>query len=122
MKRLVNPEAVGRTEADIQSDIKMLLLGGAFELDSPRLEEQRYDGSRSPIDIGLGATVLEVKRTLVAGAADDEIAQLTGYVQTRVQQTGGRYNGILTNGRLWWLFESDPATENFQRRSTFALS
>jgi len=122
MKRLVNPEAVGRTEADIQSDIKMLLLGGAFELDSPRLEEQLDDGSRRRIDIGVGATVLEVKRTLVDGAADDEIAQLAGYVQTRVQQTGGRYNGILTNGRLWWLFEFDPATENFQRRSTFELS
>lgn len=46
VKRLVNPEAVGRTEADIQSDIKMLLLGGEFELDSPRLEEQLADGSR----------------------------------------------------------------------------
>jgi hypothetical protein len=122
VKRLVNPDAVGRTEADIQSDIKVLLLGGEFELDAPRLEEQLADGSRRRIDIGVGATVLEVKRTLVDGAADDEIAQLAGYVQARVQQTGGRYNGILTNGRLWWLFEFDPATEEFQRRSVFELT
>lgn len=122
VKRLVNPDVVGRTEADIQSDIKVLLLGGEFELDAPRLEEQLDDGSRRRIDIGVGATVIEVKRTLVDGAADDEIAQLAGYVQTRVQQTGGRYNGILTNGRIWWLFEFDPATDEFQRRSIFELS
>src|SRR5699024_5988936 len=100
----------------------MLLLGGEFELDSPRLEEQLADGSRRRIDIGVGATVIEVKRTLVDGAADDEIAQLAGYVQTRVQQTGGRYNGILTNGRIWGLFEFDPATDALPRPSICALS
>lgn len=122
VKRLVNPEAVGRTEADIQSDIKVLLLGGEFELDSPRLEEQLDDGSRRRIDIGVGATVIEVKRTLVDGAAEEEIAQLAGYVQTRMQQTEDRYNGILTNGRIWWLFEFDPATDDFQRRSIFEFT
>src|SRR5699024_5190977 len=100
----------------------MLLLGGEFELDSPRLEEQLADGSRRRIDIGVGATVIEVKRTLVDGAADDEIAQLAGYVETRVLQTGGRYNGILTNGRTWRPFELDPDTDEFQRRSELELS
>lgn len=121
-ERLAQPGVVGRTEADIQSDVRMLLLTEAFDLDAPRLEEQLADGTRRRIDISLGATVIEVKRTLVEGAADEEITQLAGYVQTRMQQTGGRYNGILTDGRAWWLFEADPGTGRFQRQSTFQMT
>ena len=58
--RLARPDATGRTEADIQSDIRQLLLGGRFNLDVPRLEEQLDDGTRRRIDIAVGATVIEV--------------------------------------------------------------
>lgn len=121
--RLASPEATGRTEADIQSDIKMLLTNGDFNLDTPRLEEQIGDGTRRRIDVATGATVIEVKKRLTNETADaDYINQLAGYVTTRMCQDGSRYNGILTDGKTWWLFEKSPADGSFTRRSTFELS
>lgn len=109
--RLARPDATGRTEADIQSDIRQLLLGGRFNLDVPRLEEQLDDGTRRRIDIAVGATVIEVKKRLdTEEAAQGYIHQLAGYVATRTRQATSRYNGILTDGRAWWLYEADPAT------------
>lgn len=84
-QRLAQPGAVGRTEADNQSDVKMLLLGETFDLQAPRLEEQVANGTKRRIHIGIGATVIEVKGALVEGATEDEIAQLAGYVETRTQ-------------------------------------
>ena len=121
--RLASPDATGRTEADIQSDIKTLLTTADFDLDTPRLEEQVGDGSRRRIDIATGATVIEVKKRLTNETADaDYIDQLAGYVTTRMSQDGSRYNGILTDGKTWWLFEQSPADGSFARRSTFELA
>lgn len=121
--RLARPDATGRTEADIQSDVKMLLLGTRFNLEVPRLEEQLEDGTRRRIDIAIGATVIEVKKRLdTQEAVQGYITQLSGYVSTRTFQERSRYNGILTDGRNWWLFEADPATGVFERRSTFSLN
>ena len=110
LARLVQPAAVGRTEADIQSDIKMLLLSAPdlIPSDDPgskalNLEEQLADGTRRRIDVALGATVIEVKKKLTTREdASEYIAQLQGYVETRMQQTNSRYNGILSDGRTWW--------------------
>ncbi|GAB2517368.1 N-6 DNA Methylase (plasmid) [Corynebacterium atrinae] len=122
-KRLSAPLETARTEADIQSDIRTLLLVGDFDLDAPRLEEQIGDGTRRRIDVATGATVIEVKRQLTNEQADaDFISQLHGYVRTRMSQDGSRYNGILTDGRSWWLYEVDPAAATFARRSTFELT
>ncbi len=121
--RLATPHATARSEADIQSDIRLLLLGREFELDAPKLEDQVADGSRRRIDIAAGATVIEVKKSLDSeAAASDYIAQLAGYVRTRTEQNGSRYNGILTDGQHWWLFETDPADGEFKRQSTFELT
>ncbi|WP_246958188.1 hypothetical protein [Brachybacterium sp. Marseille-Q7125] len=121
--RLARPDATSRTEADIQSDVRMLLLGSRFNLDAPRLEEQLEDGTRRRIDVAVGATVIEVKKRLdTEDAARGYIVQLAGYVATRTEQDQSRYNGILTDGRNWWLYEVDPATGAFERRSTFTLS
>lgn len=112
-----------RTEADIQSDIKLLLLSGDFDLESPRLEEQVGDGTKRRIDIAAGATVIEVKKRLTSLEADQTyIDQLQGYVETRMAQNNSRYNGILTDGRTWWLFEDDPKSGEFSRRSEFVLT
>lgn len=69
LARLVGQASAVRTEADIQSDIKMLLLATPDLLPSDgsnskslQLEEQLGDGSRRRIDIALGATVIEVKK------------------------------------------------------------
>lgn len=64
-ERLSTPGAVGRTESDIQSDIKVLLLSDAFNLETPRLEEQIGDGTQRRIDIAIGATVIEVKKSVL---------------------------------------------------------
>ncbi|AKV58478.1 N-6 DNA methylase [Corynebacterium riegelii] len=128
--RLANPGTLGRTESDIQSDIKMLLLS-ATDL-SPaetalaslvNLEEQLGDGSRRRIDIALGSTVIETKRILsTREEASDYINQLQGYVETRMNQTKSRYNGILSDGRTWWLFEKEPDSGKFPLLSSFELT
>lgn len=130
LSRLANPGVVGRTESDIQSDIKMLLLS-ATDL-SPvetalaglvNLEEQLGDGSRRRIDISLGATVIETKRKLTTrDEASEYIDQLQGYVETRMQQTNTRYNGILSDGKTWWLFEKEPDSGAFPLLSSFELT
>lgn len=121
--RLPRPNTTGRTEADIQSDIRLLLLGPHFNLDTPRLEEPLGDGTRRRIDVAVGATVIEAKKVLeTEETAQDDIDQLAGYVRTRTQQEQSRYNGILTNGRSWWLYEADPSTGEFKRRSSFTLN
>lgn len=130
LARLVGQASAVRTEADIQSDIKMLLLATPDLLPSDgsnskslQLEEQLGDGSRRRIDIALGATVIEVKKTLTTEAeASDYIDQLRGYVETRMEQTTSRYNGILSDGRSWWLFEIDPASGKFPLLSKFELT
>ncbi|MEE1619270.1 N-6 DNA methylase [Brachybacterium sp. J153] len=123
MTRLSKPSHVGRTEADIQSDVKMLLAGTSFDLDEPRLEEQLADGTKRRIDVAVGATVIEVKKRLdTEVAAQPYIEQLAGYVRTRMEQEQSRYNGILTDGKAWWLYEVDPSTDVFTRRSVFTLN
>lgn len=129
-ERLGQPAAVGRTEADIQSDIKMLLLSAPdlIPSDDPgtkalKLEEQLADGTRRRIDVALGSTVIEVKKKLTTYQdASDYIAQLQGYVETRMEQTNSRYNGILSDGRTWWLFEREMDTGDFPLLSSFELT
>lgn len=122
--RLRTPGAVGRTEADIQSDIKMLLLSAVdLKVDALNLEEQVDDGTRRRIDIAVGATVIETKKKLTTEAdASGYIKQLKGYVEVRMNQTGARYNGILSDGQTWWLFEKEPDTGAFPLLSKFELT
>jgi hypothetical protein len=72
--------AKGRTEADIQSDLRtLLLLAGSLGLVEEDLEvflEAPAGGGRR-IDIEAGATVIEVKKSIRPGrAVDAAIAQL----------------------------------------------
>lgn len=114
-----------RTEADVQSDIKELLLWPRFELDdqaSPKLEVQTEDNTRRRIDILTGATVIEVKKDLSASVQAAAEPQLAGYIESRTDLTGGRYNGILTDGRVWVLYELDPITGELAKRSELKLA
>lgn len=102
--RLVNAAGATRSEATIQSDVRMLLLDPHLGLveDSLDVELETPVGDRKRIDVEVGCTVIEVKRSLATSTAiATATAQLCGYVQTRASELGQRYVGILTDGRLW---------------------
>ncbi|WLS46759.1 N-6 DNA methylase [Micromonospora profundi] len=107
VKRLAS-RAAGRTEADLQADVYLLLTTGDLALDSAqvaRLEVQTGDGTRRRLDVEIGHAVIEVKRDLrTSGIRNDAEKQLAGYVATRSQLLGTRYVGILTDGAEWHLY------------------
>ncbi|BDZ43429.1 hypothetical protein GCM10025865_27280 [Paraoerskovia sediminicola] len=89
-----------RSEATIQSDVRMLLLDPELGLEEVQLETQVGHGKR--IDVEAGATVFEVKKTLASSTALAAAkVQLTGYVLSRAAEFGGRYLGVLTDGVRW---------------------
>lgn len=107
MDRLINKSDAVRSEATIQSDVRMVLLDpelGLAEQDlDVDLETPAGHGRR--IDVEVGCTVIEVKRSLAAPAAIAAARQqLAGYVTTRSSEMGQRYVGILTDGRLWMAY------------------
>ncbi len=108
--RLCNRSAPGRTEATVQSDIRLLLIASGlniFENDILDVTLEAPLGDRRRIDIEIGRTVIEVKKSLAGGASlDDASAQLSGYVAERASQLDQRYVGIVTDGRDWHLFHS----------------
>ena len=98
----------GRTEATVQSDVRMLLLASRLNLtesDVLDVELEAQLGDRRRIDIEMGHTVIEVKRSLAPqGALADAATQLGGYVEARSSSLGQRYVGIVTDGQDWHLF------------------
>jgi len=96
-----------RSEATIQSDVRMLLLDPELGLGEDDLEVhlETQVGHHRRIDVEVGATVIEVKKSLhsptVVAAATE---QLSDYVITRAAETGQRYVGILTDGKAWIAF------------------
>ncbi len=105
--RLAGRGTGSRTEADIQSDVKVLLLTGDLDLEDDdldvRLEAQA--GGQRRIDVEVGFAVIETKKDLRrAGILTDAVEQLRGYVQHRTDTTGQRYVGVLTDGHDWHLY------------------
>ena len=97
----------GRTEADVQSDVRKFLLDAPLELNGRDLDEvllEAQAGGGRRIDIEAGHAAIEVKKSLASptalGAAQ---TQLAGYVRQRTEELQQRYVGILTDGRLWLL-------------------
>jgi len=101
--RLSNRDRV-RAEANIQADVRQLLLTGGLGLEDHDLEvdlEAPVAGHRR-IDVEVGYTVIEIKRDLrKPSVVKDARKQLAGYVASRAEQTGQRYVGILTDGVDW---------------------
>lgn len=92
----------GRSEADIQSDVRDVLLYGGFELgeETVRLESPAADRKR--IDVEVGALVIECKRDLRPRRTLDEAEdQLAGYLAGRDRTEAGAYVGVLTDGVSW---------------------
>lgn len=107
--RLAQRGTMGRTEADIQSDVKLLLLAGGLDLADDDLDVRLEARSgRGRIDIEIGCAVIETKRDLRRGdTLSNAVDQLGGYVRQRTTSTGQRYVGILTDGHDWHLYSLD---------------
>lgn len=97
----------GRTEADIQADVRDVLLYGGFELgdENVRLESPAPDQRR--IDVEVGALVVECKRDLrSARILKDAEVQLAGYLADRQAANDSSYVGVLTDGIAWRCYRS----------------
>jgi len=107
LKRLAGRDRV-RTEADVQSDVKMLLAAANLNIsqdDIVSLEVPVGDGSRRRVDIEVGNLAIEVKRDLrKPGVFDEAIPQLAAYVQARAKLTSCRYIGLVTDGADWRVY------------------
>ncbi len=96
----------GVTEADIQSDVRAVLLDDQLELgdEDVRIVLEAPVGGGRRIDIEAGSTVIEIKKDLgnerVRKRAQE---QLAGYLASRTEETGLRYAGVLTDGAIWEL-------------------
>lgn len=118
--RLVN-RGGSRTEADIQADVRGLLLLPQLQLDDDdirivSLEAQLGDGRR--IDVEIGCAAIEIKKDLRPRRVKAEaVVQLRGYVEQRTRSTGTRYVGILTDGVEWHCY--DLAGDDFRAVSSF---
>ncbi len=103
----------GRTEADVQSSIKTLLLAAPFNLAEGDLvdrevflEPQAGGGHR--IDVEMGSTIIEVKKDLTIGnVLTLAVDQLAGYVRQREATVAHRYVGVLTDGADWHLYHPE---------------
>jgi SAM-dependent methyltransferase len=103
----------GRTEATLQSDVRLLLLQAPLALqpgDVVNVDLETPVGTRKRIDIETGSAVIEVKRDLRVGKVRTEAEdQLAGYVSERSKQLGHRYVGVLTDGAEWRLYHLNVA-------------
>lgn len=99
-----------RTEAMIQADVRQLLLTAPLNLEQDDLQDIFLEsplGDRRRIDVEMGSTVIEVKKDLRKGKVRSEaVEQLHGYVEKRIEQTGQRYVGVLTDGAEWECYHS----------------
>ena len=103
IERLIKRDS-RRTEAEVQSDIRQLLLGAELNLSEDKLEVnlEAQAGQGHRIDVETGATIIEVKKDLRSGnIRGNGIKQLQGYVESRQQQYKSRYVGVLTDGAEW---------------------
>ncbi len=102
-----------RTEATLQSDVRILLLQAPLALqpgDLLTVDLETPVGTRKRIDIEAGSAVIEVKRDLRVGNVRTEAEeQLAGYVSDRSKQLGRRYVGVLTDGAEWRLYHLNVA-------------
>ncbi|MFE3182814.1 N-6 DNA methylase [Streptomyces violascens] len=106
LARLVNRKP-GRSEAELQADVRSLLLEGGLNLGDDDLDEivvtlESQVGDRRRIDVEIGFTAIETKKDLRSKTILKEAEeQLAGYVRARTEQVGQRYVGILTDGVDW---------------------
>ena len=109
-----------RSEADVQSNIKLLLLLGGLNLDDPLVRLETPAPGRRRIDIETGFTVIECKKDLrIGNIRADAIDQLAGYVRARSAELGQRYAGVLTDGSEWRLYHLSALDDVLREVSSF---
>jgi hypothetical protein len=98
-----------RTEADVQADIRSLLLSAPLQLHEGDVENVLLEspvGDRRRIDVEVGSALIEVKRDLRRGGTREEARQqLGGYVEARAEAFGRRFVGILSDGAEWVCYD-----------------
>ena len=101
LARLASRNA-GRSEADIQADVRDVLLYGNFDLGDEQVRLESPAPDRRRIDVEVGALVIECKKDLRGQKilADAE-KQLAGYLTDRESENRSKYVGILTDGISW---------------------
>jgi SAM-dependent methyltransferase len=111
---------VPRTEAEVQADLRSLLLTAPLNLDDPNVRLEAPAGGGLRIDVEIGHTVIEVKRDLrVGNIAADAVVQLGGYVASREATLGARYVGVLSDGAEYraYLLGGDGALSEVSRHT-----
>lgn len=98
----------GRTEADIQADVRTVLMYGGFDLADEQVRLESPTADRRRIDIEVGRLNVECKRDLRRpGALSEAEEQLVGYLRAREQGRPGTYIGMLTDGVSWRHYQTD---------------
>jgi hypothetical protein len=98
-----------RSEADVQADVRALLLSGELDLADAHVALEAPVPGRRRIDVEVGAAVIEVKKDLSRGHVLDEAEiQLSGYLAERQALHGSRYVGVLTDGFEWRDYHLSP--------------
>ncbi|MEV3854923.1 N-6 DNA methylase [Streptomyces sp. NPDC050095] len=116
----------GRAEAEVQADVRQLLLDGDLNLGDGdldvQLEAQVGDGRR--IDVEVGFTAIEIKKDIRGKTALQKAEQqLKGYVRSRTEaMSGQRYVGILTDGVDWRVYEFHPSADLLTQVHRFQLT
>lgn len=92
----------GRTEADVQADVRDVLLHGEFDLGEEQVRLESPAPDRRRIDVEVGSLVIECKRDLRPSKILPEAEkQLGGYLADRQAANTGTYVGVLTDGVSW---------------------
>jgi hypothetical protein len=106
----------GRSEADIQAQVREVLLYGGFELgdESVALESPTDDHRR--LDVEIGAVIIECKKDLRPPSQLIKAETQIGEYLAEKAAGGSTYAGVLTDGATWRLYrqqdgQSEPVAE-----------
>jgi SAM-dependent methyltransferase len=101
-------ERTALNEADVQFDIRYLLLSGAFDLGDEQVRLESPAPGRKRIDVEVGRLCIECKRDLrQAQVLSEGEDQLEGYLRAREGDVSGSYVGILTDGVDWRHYQTN---------------
>ncbi len=103
----------GRSEADIQAQVRDVLLYGGFELGDESVALESTTDERRRLDVEVGAVLIECKKDLrppsQLAKAETQIAE---YLAGK-RATGSPYAGVLTDGARWRLYRDRSGQSEF---------